>query len=486
MLKPDRIPSGEPSQHLSAFRLLVYVLPAIPLAALGMPIVVHLPNFYASSEIGLGLAVTGAIFAAMRIFDLFVDPITGYWSDRWRTPFGRRRPIILLGAPILAIGIWKVFVPGGPVGVTYLCFWLFVMYIGWSMTTISHMSWGSELSSDYHERSRVYGWMQVATLVGFVGVLIVPAVLEHGKASEGAQVMSMAVFAVVLLVPSIGLCLGLVPEPEVKLRTHAPFLPTMRFLLSDKAIRRVMAVDLIESTNQGARGAMFIYFARLGLAEPKWASTLLLLYFVSGIVFIPGWIALSRRIGKHRALAVCYVYGICTAPMLLFVPPGNLAFAACVLALNGVNYGAPAFLLRSMMADIADADTAQNGAERAGLMYSFLSLTSKFGIGAAVGITFPILALMGFNSQHVNTPAAIEHMRLFYILLPILFAAISLSLMLRYPLDETRQRALRDRIEAQRRTHNSADDIMPPGLLPGGVALASDSEAITKFTNDNR
>jgi GPH family glycoside/pentoside/hexuronide:cation symporter len=118
-------------------------------------------------------------------------------------------------------------------------------------------------------------------------------------------------------------------------------------------------------------------------------------------------------------------------------------------------------------------------------MYSFLSLTSKFGIGAAVGITFPILALMGFNPQHVNAPAAIEHMRLFYILLPILFAGISLSLMLGYPLDEVRQRALRDRIEKRRQMHQSADDIMPPGILPGGVALASDSEAVTKFINDN-
>jgi GPH family glycoside/pentoside/hexuronide:cation symporter len=485
MLNPERISSGEPSQRLSAFRLVVYILPAIPLAALGMPIVVHLPNFYASPEIGLSLAVTGLIFAAMRIFDLFVDPVAGYWSDRWRTPFGRRRPFILIGAPILALGIWKVFVPGGPVSVTYLCVWLFVMYVGWSMTTIAHMSWGSELSSDYHERSRVYGWMQIATLVGFVGVLIVPAVLEHGKASEGAQVFSMAVFAIVLLVPSVALCLGLVPEPEVKLRTHAPFLPTLRFLLGDSAIRRVMAVDLIESTNQGARGAMFFYFVRLGLAEPKWASSLLLIYFVSGIVFIPGWIALSRRVGKHRALAVCYVYGICTAPLLFLIPPGNLPIAAGVFILTGVSYGAPAFLLRSMMADIADADTVENGAERAGLMYSFLSLTSKFGIGAAVGITFPILAVMGFNPQHVNAPAAIEHMRLFYILLPILFAGISLSLMLGYPLDEVRQRALRDRIEKRRQMHNSADDIMPPGILPGGVALASDSEAVTKFINDN-
>lgn len=485
MLKPDRISSDQPSHRISALHLIAYVLPSLPLAALGMPIVVHLPNFYASREIGLSLAVTGAIFALMRIFDVFIDPVMGYWSDRWRTPFGRRRPLILVGTPLLALGIWMVFVPGGPVSVLHLCVWLFVMYVGWSMTVIPHLSWGAELSPDYHERSRVYGWSQMSTLAGFVGVLVVPAVLEHGKASESLQVFSMAVFAIVLLVPSVALCVGLVPEPEVKLRTHAPLIPTLRFLLKNKAIRSVMLVDLIESTNQGARGAMFIYFARLGLDQPKWGSSFLLIYFIAGIAFIPAWIALSRRIGKHRALIVCYVYGIVCAPLLFLIPPGNLAAAIPVFIVNGVCYGAPAFLLRSMMADIADADTAENGAERAGLMYSFLSLTSKFGIGASVGIAFPILAWMGFDPKHVNPPEAIEHMRLFYILLPVAFAALNLAVMLGYPLDEVRQRALRDVIEMRRQTHNSADDIMPPGLLPGGAALASDSEAVTKFTNNS-
>jgi hypothetical protein len=58
--------------------------------------------------------------------------------------------------------------------------------------------------------------------------------------------------------------------------------------------------------------------------------------------------------------------------------------------------------------------------------------------------------------------------------------------MLGYPIDEAQQRALRDRIEERRRAHTSADDFIPPGLLPGGVALASDSEALAKFSNDNR
>ena len=144
----------------------------------------------------------------------------------------------------------------------------------------------------------------------------------------------------------------------------------------------------------------------------------------------------------------------------------------------------PTFLLRSMMADVADADAAENNAERAGLMYSLLALTAKFGIGWAVGITFVALAWMGFDPKMANSPEAIEGMRLFFISLPIVFSLINLFIMRGYPLDEEQQRRTRAEVERRRATHHSADDMLPPGILPGGAALASDSEAITTVTGD--
>jgi glycoside/pentoside/hexuronide:cation symporter, GPH family len=427
-----------------------YVLPAFPLAALGMPIVVHLPTFYASKEVGLSLAVVGAIFGLMRMMDVLIDPLAGYLSDRWRTPFGRRRPVIALAAPVLALGIWLAFVPGGPVSVPYLCGCLFVMYLGWSTVLVPHLSWGSELSGDYHERSRIYGWFQAATVAGMMGVLVLPAILEAKGYPLSTQVMAMAIFSIVTLVPSIVLCIAIVPEPEVKLGTQAGLIPTLKFLLKNKAIRRIMAVDLLESTNQGARGAMFLYFATLGLGLPKFGGTLLLVYFLSGVVFAPAWIALSRRLGKHRTLAVSYVYQIVVGAMLFLIPMGDKGIAVTVIALTGVSYAAPAFLIRAMMADITDADTHETGAERAGLMYAFLAMTSKLGIGWSVAIAFGVLALLGFDPKIHNAPAAVEHLRYVNILMPMALAAVSLVTMLGYPLGEARQRELRAEIERRR------------------------------------
>jgi Na+/melibiose symporter-like transporter len=222
----------------------------------------------------------------------------------------------------------------------------------------------------------------------------------------------------------------------------------LKFVLGNVAMRRVMALDLLEALNQGARGATFFFFANLALSLPRYSNTLLLAYFLSGVLCLPLWIALARRIGKHQALSTAYIYGLCTAPLIYFIPAGNFAFALAALAISGVSYGAPAFLIRAMMADVADADAVENNAERAGLMYSFLSLTSKFGLGWSVFIAFAILNAVGFDPKMVRPPALVlDHLRLVYVLVPAALAFTCLLLALRYPIDEREQRRLRDEIE---------------------------------------
>jgi len=454
-------------------QLIAYALPSISLAAVGMPLVVHLPQFYASKEIGLSLVVTGSVFTLMRLLDVIIDPIAGYVSDRWVTRWGRRRPMLAIGAPLLALGAWQVFVPGGPVTAVHLGFWLFVMYLGYSTCIIPHLSWGSEITADYHERSRVFGWMQAFTVAGMMGVLVLPAILENiGISSHATQIMAMAIFTLVTLAPGVILCVAIVPEPEIKLKTSAPFWPTLKFMLRNRAMLTVMAVDFLESVNQGARGATFFFFATVAIGLPKTANSILLLYFLVGVACIPIWMAVSRRIGKHKTMIAAFAYGICAAPLLLIIPYGNVWVAGAVLVLTGVPYGAPAFLIRSMMADVSDADTAENNAERAGLMYSFLSLTSKFGIGLSVFVTFLALSLIGFDpkASHI-APDLPMHLRLVYVAIPLVFNVLCLAAVLGYPIDEIKQRALREEIERRR------ERIVPPGILEGdGVVETAANE----------
>ena len=201
----------ETSDRPAAWRLAVFASLAIPLAGAGLPLAVYLPPYYAQ-EVGLGLGVVGAVFMLSRIFDAFTDPLVGVWSDRSRSRFGRRKPWIAAGAPLFALSTAAIFAPGlfgVTPGAVWLSVWLIVFYIGWTMIQIPVSAWAGQLAAQYHERSRVQTYFQVATAAGLLLVLILPAVLDQIGARSGVvpdpglKVAVMGGFILATFVPAL-------------------------------------------------------------------------------------------------------------------------------------------------------------------------------------------------------------------------------------------------------------------------------------------
>ena len=102
-------------------RLGAYGILGLPLAALGLPMVVYLPPHYAALP-ALGTGIVGAIIFVARLFDMGTDPLIGWASDRFPTRWGRRKPWIVAGTPLLMLAAWFLFVPPESAGRLYLLF----------------------------------------------------------------------------------------------------------------------------------------------------------------------------------------------------------------------------------------------------------------------------------------------------------------------------------------------------------------------------
>lgn len=64
------------------------------------------PGFTSSREVlgfGLNATTTGAIMGIDNLLAIFILPMIGIWSDRIKTPIGRRYPFILSAAPLAAL-----------------------------------------------------------------------------------------------------------------------------------------------------------------------------------------------------------------------------------------------------------------------------------------------------------------------------------------------------------------------------------------------
>ncbi|MDE5081806.1 MAG: MFS transporter, partial [Trichodesmium sp. St18_bin1] len=65
--------------NLTKKTIAAFVSPGIPLSALGLPLIVYLPPFYAE-EMGLGLSLVGTVFMITRFWDVLTDPVLGVLS----------------------------------------------------------------------------------------------------------------------------------------------------------------------------------------------------------------------------------------------------------------------------------------------------------------------------------------------------------------------------------------------------------------------
>jgi len=424
-----------------------FAVPAVPISALGLPLVVYLPPFYAE-EMGLGLAMVGTIFMITRFWDVFTDPVLGILSDKIKTRLGRRRHWIILSVPILMLSAYRVFMPQSSVTGTYLLVWMVLLYVGFTLLSISHMSWGAELSPDYDDRSRVQGWREFALLFGLLAVLALPAAMEHflGVKTQ-IKIASMGWFVIILLPITVAIAVWMVPERPVPDPPGMPWQQATQILLKNKPLQRLLLADLLFGLAPGIIGSLYLFFVSYVMDLAEVASLMLLVYFIAGLLSIPGWIWLSCRLEKHYTFVIAMIYGSITLPMLLLVEPGRSGLYFFANGLYGLASGAGSFLLRSMMADVTDRDNLETGIQRTGLYFSLLTLTNKIGYAAAVGITYPMLDWIGFVPNQTNTAESIEGLKYMFIFLPIPLTLLAALLMWNFPLNSKRQQELRRLID---------------------------------------
>ncbi len=121
--------------------LILYALPAFPLAALALPLFVIVPTFY-SEVMGLPVAAVGGALFAIRLLDAASDPIFGWLADRWNGVGGRRRGFFLASIPLTAVAAFMLFWPPQTIGLGYLLIWGGLLSLGFTWSSLPYTAWG--------------------------------------------------------------------------------------------------------------------------------------------------------------------------------------------------------------------------------------------------------------------------------------------------------------------------------------------------------
>lgn len=434
--------------HLS--RLIFYALPALPLAALTLPLYIIVPTFY-SEVLRLPLAAVGAALVAVRIVDAATDPLIGWLADRWRPSFGRRRSVFALSLPLTGYAAVVLFWPPQGAGALHLVTWGTLLSIGYTATLLPFAAWGAELAGGYRERSRIAAFREGFTLMGTLVAIALPFAIGIGSAEglHGLAVLGLVVAAGLLGFG--GLAVWKVPEPREYTVSRLPLRKGLRHMAHNRPFLRLIAAFFVNGLANGIPATLFLYFVSERLGATDMRGPLLFLYFLAGVAGVPLAVALASRIGKHRAWCSAM---IANCALFAFVPllgQGDVVAFALICAATGLALGFDLALPASIQADVIDVDTAASGEQRSGLYFAAWSLATKLSLALGVGIVFPLLGMFGFDPvpETVNSEAALAALVAIYVWLPVALKAGAIVLMWNFPLDEEAQSRLRADIEAR-------------------------------------
>lgn len=437
--------------EMTWWRLSIYALPGVPMAFWYVPLTALLPAFYAE-HVGVGLAAMGGFLLISRLFDIFIDPVLGRWCDNTKTRFGRRRPWIVLGAPICMLGVWLLLMPPEGANGWYLLMATMTINLGGSILGLAYSAWGAEIVETYHGRAKVAAFREGSNIIGIVLASLVPAITAAMGHGIDRFTMSVMCWALMIMIPiTVAAAVYFVPEPDRTPQTSMPWFSAMLTLLKNKPFALLCGSYFLTNFGVAVTNLTLIFFIQHYLGQPEVIGPVMLASFGSVLLGVPAWVLISRRIGKHRAAGISLIIAVCLSGVLaLQLRPGDGWLFVALMAGLGAISAAFLTLPLGIVGDIIDYDTLRTGQSRGGLFFGVWSFLGGGSIALALGVTLPALEAFGFSASGGNTPAALEALRYIYCLGSVPFFLIGAAMFFVFPIDARRHAIIRRRLDKRR------------------------------------
>lgn len=359
------------------------------------------------------LTIIGIIYAFGRLWDAITDPLIAGMSDRSRSPFGRRRKFLAIGAFPFALLSVLAFTPPVNNISSLNALWLFVVVtlFYWFMTmyVTPFFAWLSELGHNPNERLFLSTLISITWAIGFAIGSQAVALQSMFETSYGYS-STKAFQIVIILFGSVSLVLMYLPvifiderrycEPNISNEgTFEAVLSAFKnknflfFTFSDLAYW--VALTFITT------GLVYYVTVLLQLDKAVYSQYMIILFALSFIFYVPVNI-IAQKIGKKKLMIFAFIlYSLVyvIAAMLGWFPIDKNIQGLIVIFLTSLPLAIFGILPNAIIADIAEADGIQTGNFKAGIFFGARTFMSKMGQMIAA-LLFPSLILLGMTPQN--------------------------------------------------------------------------------------
>ena len=458
-LEKRRMSSSSAESRLPLSTLGTYALPGISTGFMSGLIAMYLLKF-STDVLLIAPAVMGFLFGLSRVWDAVSDPLAGYWSDRTRTRFGRRRPWMFASALPISLLFFALWTPPESLSSTELVVWMgAAILLFWTAQTafgIPHLALGAELTLDYHDRSRVFAGRLILDFVGAILAALAMFMLESARDVRAAAgtVAFFGAFASVCLI-----CFSTArmrERPSYQGRAAKASWRAFGDVFRNPHARLLVVIFFLDQLGFSAVVTMLPYASEYVLEESGMTGIFIASAMGAALLAIPVWIPLSRRYGKRNpwlfAAAIKAVgYGV-----MFLLQPGDWVLIIGLIIVVGAMQGSSGILGPSIQSDVIDWDESRTGERKEGSYFAVWNLLTKTAAGVAIILSGSLLQISGFVPNVAQSETALWTIRILFALIPMGFSVLVCILLLRFRLDE--REYVKIRAEIDRRESDARPD----------------------------
>jgi GPH family glycoside/pentoside/hexuronide:cation symporter len=427
--------------------LLAYCAPAFGGGFMFLLVGLYLMKF-ATDVLFISPWVMGLIFGFSRIWDAFADPVAGYYSDRTTSRMGRRRPWML--ASIVPIGLAYLMAWSPPAALTgtllvgWMAFAVFAFYNATTVLFIPHTALAAELTPNYHDRTRVWGWRHVFWATGSLMSLPAMAVFTSGLLPPRVGAFGLALGAVVVMALLTVFAVAKVRERVDYLGRGAenPFKAYVDIWRNPHA-RLILVVFLIENVGGATIGILTPYIAQYIVGRPELTPVFIAFYFVPTIASVPLWVPLSRRFGKKNLWLFAMILTAVSFGGMFFLQENSVVLICVLAVLAGTAGGCGAVVGPSVQTDCIDWDEWKTGERKEGAYFAAWNFVFKGASGITNMLTGIALSASGFVPNVAQTDTAKLALLVLYAIFPLVCYGIGSLLFARFRLGEREHAEIR-------------------------------------------
>lgn len=395
--------------------------------------------FYYTDIVGLEPGIAGAIFMIALLWDAVTDPFMGIIASRTRSRFGRYRPYLLFGGPLLGGSFVLLF--AGPVlwpdAAILACFLSHLLFrTVYTVFGVPYASLSAAMTTSSRERTSLSGArMQFATLGAIATAFLTPwlaEVLGRGNLA-GGYLLTAVVYAVIAQIVFF-IAFASVRERIETDRASLTLSSTFKAVKGNLAFWVLFAGVVVNAVASTIFTKSIVYYAHYVIGEAGAVREALTLYTLAASAAVLGWMLIARKTSKSLVLTSGLLINAAVLLLLYILAPETKALFLSLTAMVGVGTAATIVAFWAMLPDTVEYGQWKTGVRDESIFFGLFQFSQKAASGLGVGAVGMILQAIGYAANAEQSPETVSGLRVTSFLLPAIGVAIAALIVQFYPM----------------------------------------------------